>query len=81
MCWTNEKIIMKTKLWANIIAGILYFGVVLIILKHLGFTQLSWFWVLSPFWGLIGVVLGIIIICMLILIIITLIAEYQRNKS
>jgi hypothetical protein len=44
-------------------------GIVFITLKLTGYITWSWWWVTLPFWGGIGLVLGIFLIALLITII------------
>lgn len=52
-------------------------GITLIVLKCLGYLNISWWWVLAPFW----IPLGIVIATLAILLLIIIVATFSTNNS
>lgn len=48
-------------------------GVILVTLKVLNLIELSWFWVIAPFWMPLAIVLGVIVIVVVALFVFGLI--------
>lgn len=75
----GKVVINKTKDWLGLL------GVCLILLKVLGFTDLSWWWVTAPFWGPFAFVLAglsaVLLFIVLGTVVTWLINEYEFRKK
>ncbi len=54
---------------ANGGGAVLWLGVILVTLKALGVIDLSWFWVLAPFWIGLAITLPILVVMLVIFVV------------
>lgn len=54
---------------ANGGGAVLWLGVILVTLKALGVIDLSWFWVLAPFWIGFAITLPILVVMLVIFVV------------
>ncbi len=59
-------IIQETKVVSHGISSVGLLGVLFVALKLLGIINWSWWWITAPFWGGIGLFLGLSLIVLLI---------------